>query len=159
MINKAKGNRIRKYFLANHETVSIAESVTSGLLQLAFSTIADAESFFQGGITTYNIGQKYKHLQVEPIHAKSCNCVSALIAEQMAVHVCELFSSDWGIGITGYATPVRDSGNKLFCYYAICHKGRIISADKIDGKKQPPLKVQETYADSVIEKFVECLGK
>ncbi len=67
---------IRQYMLGNNQTVAVAESVTAGLLQWAFSSIPDAAQFFQGGITAYNISQKYKHLAVEPIHASEVNCVS-----------------------------------------------------------------------------------
>src|SRR5436190_21131457 len=105
--------RLGKKLLKKKQTVAVAESVTSGLLQFAFSCIPDAASFFQGGITAYNIAQKFKHLQVEPLHALSVNCVSSKVAKEMALHVCQLYSSDWGIGITGYASPVPESGNKV----------------------------------------------
>src|SRR3954469_8414198 len=95
---------IGKKLHAKEQTIAISESVTSGLLQFAFSNIKDAEKFYQGGITAYNIGQKYKHLNVETIHAIGVNCVSQKIADEMALNVISLFNSDWGIGITGYAS-------------------------------------------------------
>ena len=75
---------IRASLLKRKETVSVAESVTSGLLQSAFAAIPDASLFFQGGLTAYNLGQKAKHLAIEPIHAEKVNCVSQQIADQMA---------------------------------------------------------------------------
>src|SRR3954463_15564978 len=97
---------IGNYLKQKQQTIAIAESVTSGLLQYAFSNVPDATQFFQGGLTAYNVAQKFKHLQVEPIHAMAVNCVSQLVAEQMALQVCRIFGAHWGIGITGYATPV-----------------------------------------------------
>jgi len=42
---KAIGNKLK----AKKQTVALAESVTSGLLQFAFSQIPDARLFLQGG--------------------------------------------------------------------------------------------------------------
>ncbi len=150
MLTTKQGNDIRECLLARCETISVAESVTSGYLQLALSGITGAEQFYQGGITTYNIGQKSRHLHIEPIHARATNCVSPSIAQQMAMQVCHLFSSAWGVGITGYATPVPESGNRLFCHFAIAHRGNIVMADTITSRRMPPRKVQELFASRVL---------
>jgi nicotinamide-nucleotide amidase len=144
---------IKNRLLKRNETISVAESVTSGLLQLAFSTAEKAMEFYQGGITAYNLGQKSRHLLVDPIHGISCNCVSEKIAADMALNVCKLFSSDWGIGITGFASPVPESGNKLFAYYAIAWHGAVIKAKKIEPGKNSPLNVQLMYARYLLKDF------
>lgn len=149
--------KIRQYMLDKEETISVAESVTSGGLQLKFSAIPDAEKFFQGGITAYNIGQKYRHLAVEPIHAQAKNCVSQQVANQMALEVCNLFQSNWGIGITGYATPVEESGNKTFCFFAVVHNKKILSSGKIEGLDKNPKQVQEYYCNYVFKDLSEIL--
>src|SRR5690606_30227245 len=95
------------------------------LLQFALSAIPNAAKFFQGGITAYNVAQKYKHLAVEPLRALEVNCVSQGVATEMAIHICQQFASDWGIGITGYATPVPESANKVFAFYTITCYGKI----------------------------------
>lgn len=69
-------------------TLAVAESVTSGNIQAAFSLATDSTTFFQGGITSYNIGQKCRHLLVEPTHAIASNCVSKNVSEQMAQQTC-----------------------------------------------------------------------
>lgn len=145
---------VRERLLTTKQTIAVAEA---GSLQVLISSIKDAERFFQGGSTMYNIGQKYKHLGVEPIHAKSCNCISQKVAEEMASHVCMLFNSDWGVAITGYATPVRESGNKLYCYYAICHETYILSSGYIAIRKMLPQKAQKSYTNSVIKKLATLL--
>lgn len=144
---------IRDRILARKETIAVAESVTSGLLQVAFSMAPDAEKFYQGGITAYNIGQKVRHLKTEPIHAMECNCVSLKVSAEMATHVCDLFNSDWGIGITGYVTPVPESENKVFAYFAICYRGRIVVAKSITPKKGNPFAIQVFYANEVLKEL------
>lgn len=144
---------IRNRLVKRQETLAIAESVTSGFLQLAFSQAIEAGKFYQGGLTAYNAAQKFKHLQVEPIHADAVNCVSEKVTTEMALHVCELFNSQWGIGITGYATPVPESGMKVFAYYAIAHKGKIVKKGLLRPGKDEPLNIQLYYTNKVIEQF------
>ena len=139
--------------MKQHETISVAESVTSGLLQLAFSTAECALEFYQGGITAYNLGQKSRHLLIDPVHALSCNCVSEKVSADMALNVCKLFTSDWGIGITGFASPVPESKNKLFAYYAIAWHGAIIKAHRIDAEKNSPVNVQLFFARALLKDF------
>jgi nicotinamide-nucleotide amidase len=142
-----------KKLLKKKHSLAVAESVTAGLLQFAFSCIPDAARFFQGGLTAYNITQKFKHLQVEPLHALSVNCVSLQVAKEMALHVCRLYSSDWGIGVTGYASPVPESGNQVFAFFAITYRGKIRSAGKINPKKADPPGIQWLYVNHILKKI------
>ena len=148
---------IGKKLLKKKHTIAVAESVTSGLMQFALSCIPDAALFFQGGITAYNIAQKFKHLEVEPLHALSVNCVSAKVSREMALHVCQLYSSDWGVGITGYASAVPESGNKVFAFYAISHRGKIMTWGKINPKKGKPPELQWLYVDRLLQKINSLL--
>lgn len=148
---------IGRKLLKKKETIAIAESVTSGLIQFSFSTIKDASCFFQGGITAFNIGQKFKHLQVDPVHALSVNCVSQRVSEEMAKEVCNQFKSTWGIGITGYATAEPVSNNKVFAFYAIAHKGKIKAKGKINLPKVEPTDVQLFYTNKVISRLKQIV--
>jgi nicotinamide-nucleotide amidase len=150
--------QIKKYLEKKGETISVAESVTSGWLQVLLSRVPGAEQFYQGGITTYNIGQKCRHLLVEPIHAKECNCVSSKVAEQMALEVCHLFQSQWGVSVTGYATPVPESGNKIFCHFAICHNKKVIESGVINGNNLGPGESQEKFAETVFKKLSRVMN-
>ena len=71
----------------------------------------------------------------------------------MAVQVGNLFNSDWGIGITGYASPVPESGNKLFAYFAIAYNGKIVVAKSIKPKKANPFSVQLFYSKEVLKEL------
>ena len=139
-----------KQLIARKETIAVAESVTSGAIQLAISTIMEASKFFQGGMTAYNIGQKYAHLKVEPIHAQQVNCVSEQVAEQMALNVSVLFNSDWGLGITGYGTPVPESDDQVFAFYAIAFRGEIRKAGKMNPSLDETLNLQLYFANELL---------
>ena len=147
--------KLGKKLLAAKHTVAVAESVTSGLLQQSIGGIPDARKFFQGGITTYNLGQKMHHLMVEPIHAEEVNSVSQQVAVQMAMAVATNFRSDWGLAVTGYATPAPESDGKLFAFYAICFRGKLLARGKINGGDRSPFKVQQHYADTVLRKWLD----
>ena len=144
-------------FRRHQQSIAVAESVTSGLLQFALSNAPDASEFYQGGITAYNIGQKYKHLQVEPIHALSVNCVSQQVAIEMAMEVREKFCSDWGIGITGYATPVPASGKEVYAYFAIVFEQDCLSKGRISPKTTNPQLIQQEYVQYVLRKLPPLL--
>lgn len=147
-----------RLLLKRKETIAVAESVTSGLMQVAFSSVDGAIGFYQGGITAYNVAQKYKHLNVEPVHALSCNSVSEKVATEMALHVCRIFNSDWGIGITGYATPVPESNKELFSYYTISYKGAIKKAARLVSREDEPLDVQLFYCNTVLKVLSEVIA-
>lgn len=146
--------------IRHHETISVAESVTSGHIQASLSLAENAREFFHGGITAYNLGQKSRHLYVEAIHALQCNCVSQQVASEMARNVCRLFSSHWGIGITGYAAPVPEKGiEDLFSYYAISHNDQIVESGMIESAKSKPIDVQIFYANHALKSLAGHLKK
>ncbi|PZU83245.1 MAG: damage-inducible protein CinA [Chryseobacterium sp.] len=125
-------DKISYYLTGRNESISIAESVTSGFLQLAFSQMRSAEKFFKGGITAYTLEEKVKHLKIDFDEAKTTNCVSRHICEVMAQNVRILFDSEWSIATTGYATPVAESGHQIYAYYCIAYRGVIIRSDRIE---------------------------
>lgn len=151
-------NLIKDQLITREETIAAAESVTGGLLQLALSSVESAEMFFQGGITTYNIGQKSLHLNINPIHALKCNCVSENIVKDMAINVCRLFNSDWGLAVTGYATPVEESDNKQYVWIGIAYKGEIRKTRLINSHDQG-LEAQKLYVESLLSGILDLLSE
>ena len=159
MFNNEVIERIKEKLIGEKHTVSVAESVTAGFLQAAMASAEFALKFFEGGITTYNINQKVRHLKVDKQKAQECNCVSEQTADEMAVGVCELFGTDWGIAITGYATPVPESDLKLFAYFSISFRGSVKLAERIDLKNEKPEEAQLRYVDVILKKFSTLLEK
>ena len=154
-------NRLRKFLIDRKETIAVAESVTAGVFQTVLASAKDASFFFHGGITAYNLGQKARHLLVNPIHAESCNCVSQNVAKSMALNVCHLFSSDWGIGITGYATVDPTVNMKQpFAYHAIAYKNRVIDSGNLRHTEDRPVLIQYYYVNEILKRFVnKCILK
>ncbi|MGN6292909.1 MAG: hypothetical protein ACTHMV_09220 [Chitinophagaceae bacterium] len=77
--------------------------------------------------------------------------------EEMALHVCDQFNSDWGLAITGYASPVPESGHKLFAFYAISFQGNITDQGKIIPPDNNSLGTQLYYANEVLRRWLSGL--
>jgi len=158
--NKILVDKAASLLAKKQNTIAVAESVTSGNIQAVLSLAKDASTFFQGGITVYNIGQKCRHLLIEPTHALEVNCVSKKISDQMALQVCTLFSADYGIGITGYASLVPEEKiKKLFAYISIAKHKRLLLSKKINAETSDPAAVQKFYTHQVIKMLVSVLKK
>ena len=151
-------DEIRDLLLKAGYTLSIAESVTCGCMQRTFANTVDASRFFQGGITCYNLGQKVRHLGVEPIHAELHNCVSEQVAGQMALGVTRMFSSMVGISITGYAQPLPEKGvRKIFAWYGLALDGILLATGRISSRYKEPEVVQADYCRQVLKSVLKML--
>ncbi len=75
----------------------------------------------------------------------------------MAMNVSKLFRSDWGIGITGYATPDTESNNKVFAFFAIVFNNIIQLKGKISSTLIAPALLQIKYANTVLGKLEKLL--
>jgi PncC family amidohydrolase len=158
--NEEQINAVKDLLVNNEETIAVAESVTAGHLQAAFSAGVEASKYFQGGITAYNIGQKARHLHIDPILGSKVNCVAAKIAHTMAVEVSKMFASDYGIGITGYASIVPECEEEgLFAFFSLAYKNEIVLTKKLTSPQKHPYEVQVDYSRQVIQNVREYLAE
>ena len=92
------------------QTLSVAESLTGGLLGGAITEIPGASDVFLGGVVAYNARMKSELLGVDPESIAHYGVVSREIAIEMAVGAARLFRSDWAIATTGVAGPGPSEG-------------------------------------------------
>ncbi len=143
-------------------TLAVAESLTCGRLQAAIGTISGGSEFFLGGITTYTIDQKVRHLGVDRALAESVNAVSAAIAGQMACGACALFGSDLALATTGYAEP--DPGHAIvhpMAYWALAHRqggaAAVVRAGSLERPGAARVAMQTTVAETALSALVDYL--
>lgn len=149
---------IKSYCTENRQTIAVAESVTSGFIQLLLSTAEKAQDYFQGGITVYNCSQKAIHLGIEPIFAAECNGVDIGIANDMARNVCNMFRCQIGIGITGYATRVPEEGiDEIYAFVTIVRNGEILYSGKLTSEAEG-IAAQCDYASQVVNMLAKRLN-
>jgi nicotinamide-nucleotide amidase len=149
---------IRDFMIGNGQKVSAAESVSSGFLQAAFSSVVNASQFYEGGMTTFSIPQKVKHLGVNEAHAMACNAVSEQVAVEMALGVAKKFGTEWGLSLTGYATPVPESSNQVYAFFAIVHNNVVVCCKKIEAEIAEPAQLQLFYVERVLDELAACVA-
>ncbi|MEG2464103.1 MAG: CinA family protein, partial [Malacoplasma sp.] len=90
-------------------TLSIAESVTGGMISSALVDIEGASKVFKGGVVSYTAEAKNKLLSVRTETIEKYGEVSQQVAKEMAIGIKNKLNTDFSIAVTGYATPIKDN--------------------------------------------------
>jgi nicotinamide-nucleotide amidase len=78
----------------------------------------------------------------------------------MAKEVSNLFRADYGIGITGYASPVPEQNiPHLFAFIAISKNNKIMLSKKIIASGKEPAEVQLYFTHQAINLLTSVLKK
>ncbi len=144
-------------------TLAVAESLTCGQLQALIGAEPGASAYFLGGITTYSLAQKARHLGVDREHAGAVNSVSPRVAEEMARGVRTLFGSAVGAATTGYAERSPADGVAApFAYWAIAyprHGGVALAEGRVECPGLTRIEVQRRVAETVVAELADLLGR
>ena len=118
------------------QSLSVAESLTGGLLASALVNVPGASDVFVGGVVAYTISAKRKVLGVQD-EALTHGVVSREVAISMAVGVRELFGSDYAIATTGIAGPGPQEGLEAGTIWRGCasHLGSAAVFVKLAGER------------------------
>jgi nicotinamide-nucleotide amidase len=90
---------------ARHASLSVAESVTGGLLGGRITSVPSSSDYFRGGFVVYSNEMKTKLLGVPAEMLAEHTAVSELVAKAMAEGAKARTSSDYAVSMTGYAGP------------------------------------------------------
>jgi len=93
-----------------HNTLSVAESCTGGLLGERITSVAGSSAYFLGGFITYASRMKVEWLGVPEDIIARCGAVSKETAEAMALGARRRTGSTYALAITGVAGP--DAGGE-----------------------------------------------
>lgn len=94
------------------QTLSIAESVTGGLLAKRLTDAGGASRFLRGGMLVYTDRSKTRLLGIEPRVLSTYWAVSRPVAARMARQARLTLGSTWGLATTGLAGPDLDGSGK-----------------------------------------------
>jgi nicotinamide-nucleotide amidase len=100
-LEKAIGVRLRE----KGWTLSAAESCTGGLVSDRITDVPGSSDYFEGGIVSYSIKAKAKHLGIPIKYIEHYGAVSRQVAERMAEGVRKAFNTTIGLSTTGVAGP------------------------------------------------------
>lgn len=95
------------------QTLSVAESLTGGLVAAELTSVPGASAAFAGSVTAYATGLKHRLLRVDAGLLAGRGPVDAEVARRMAVGVRELLGTDWGLATTGVAGPEPQGGHPV----------------------------------------------
>lgn len=90
-------------------TLSVAESLTGGMVSGRIVDIPGASNMFKGSVTAYSDEVKNKVLKVKKATLKKYTAVSKETAVEMAHGIKNLMKSDIGLATTGWAGPEGDN--------------------------------------------------
>ncbi len=123
-------------------TLSVAESLTGGLLASKIVSHPGASRYFLGGVVSYATEAKRELLGVRDLPV-----VSSEVASDMAVGVSRLFSSDYGLSLTGVAGPDPQEGkNPGTVWIGVSAKGDVFTKQRIFGGDRERIRWYSTMA-------------
>ena len=99
---------------ARRASLSVAESLTGGLLGGRITAVPSSSDYFRGGFVVYSNEMKTKLLGVPPEMLAEHTAVSEPVAKAMAEGAKTRTSSDYAVSMTGYAGPDGEKVGLVF---------------------------------------------
>ncbi|HWY45754.1 MAG TPA: competence/damage-inducible protein A [Bryobacteraceae bacterium] len=99
---------------ARHASLSVAESLTGGLLGGRITAVPSSSDYFRGGFVVYSNEMKTKLLGVPVEMLAEHTAVSEPVAKAMAEGAKARTSSDYAVSMTGYAGPDGEKVGLVF---------------------------------------------
>lgn len=113
-------------------TVSVAESLTGGLIGHQLTGVPGSSDYFQGGVIVYSNQSKVDLLRVSEETLKRHGAVSDPTAREMAQGVRKLMKTDLGLAVTGIAGPGGGSRKKPV---GTVHVGLAAGEDRVFARR------------------------
>lgn len=105
MIGKVTDKQIADLLLKSKQTVSVAESVTGGLISSHLSSASGSSDYFIGSIVCYHPRIKVVQVGIPASLISQYGVVSKEVAVSLAEEIRKRFKTDIGISSTGVAGP------------------------------------------------------
>ena len=119
------------------QTLSVAESLTGGLLAATIVEIAGVSAVFRGGLIVYATELKHTLAGVPRQLLDARGPVDPDVALALAEGARRRCGSDWGLATTGVAGPEPQDGKPVgLVYIAVCGPGHSAVRElKLDGNR------------------------
>ena len=112
MTNNFLEKEVAEFLLSLKITISVAESLTGGLICHRLTNISGSSDYLDMGIVTYSNRSKIEILGVPEEIIKQHGAVSEACVRAMAMGVRQLAGTDLGLAVSGIAGPTGGSPNK-----------------------------------------------
>lgn len=104
---------VAELLLKARATISVAESMTGGLIAERLTRTPGSSEYFIGGIVAYHPRIKVMQLGVNPKLIGRWGVVNPQVVESMAANVRERFKTTLGLATTGFAGPALREGEPV----------------------------------------------
>ncbi len=99
---------LARHLNQTQHTIATAESCTGGLLAGAFTSVAGASDWYEGGFVTYRLRAKQHVLGIHEDTLRTFGAVSEVVAKQMVEHTLNHCDAQLAVATTGLAGPEGD---------------------------------------------------
>ncbi|MBG9981983.1 competence/damage-inducible protein A [Aerococcaceae bacterium DSM 111020] len=144
-------NAVIEQLSERNESLSLAESLTGGLVMHSLSSVSGASKVLYGGFNTYQTLSKQQLLNISSEILEKYTVVSEEVATAMAEHTRNLTDTDYALALTGVAGPGSLEGHALGeVYIALAIRDQKTQTLHLNIKDKPRKVVQETAKDAAI---------
>jgi PncC family amidohydrolase len=106
MIGKITDQQIAETLKKSKQTISVAESLTGGLISGRLTNVAGSSDYFIGGIVCYHPRIKVVNVGIPASLISQYGMVSKEVAIALAQGIRQRFKTDIGLSSTGVAGPI-----------------------------------------------------
>lgn len=139
--------------------LSLAESLTGGMIAQRIVNVAGASEVFGYGFVTYSNKSKHKCLGVKKSTLKEQGAVSAKCAKQMAKGACKASGADISVSVTGLAGPGGGTEETPVgtVFMGCCYQGKTIAKEfHFTGDR---LQIRKQTAEHALMLLRDCMVK
>ncbi|MGH2768316.1 MAG: CinA family protein [Actinomycetota bacterium] len=128
---------VAEMLIQRNLTLSIAESVTGGLLASTLVSVPGASKFLRAGYVTYSSESKVRDLGLPPELLEEYGAVSEEVALAMAAGAREKAGTEVGLATTGEAGPEPAGAEVGQIYVAVAWSGGAVARGMWAGHAGP----------------------
>jgi len=140
-------------------TISVAESITGGMIASRLVNVAGISSVFMGGVVSYSNDSKVKILGVTKDTIKFHGAVSEKCAIEMAIGVRRIFRTDVSIATTGIAGPTGGTEEKPIgtVWFALTYKDDAIAWKRVYAGNRN--EIRKTASEEALDALIRRIAK
>lgn len=146
--------------LRKHElTISVAESITGGMISSKLVNVAGVSSVFMGSVVSYSNDSKVNILGVAKDTIKFHGAVSEECAVEMARGVKRIFKTDISIATTGIAGPAGETEKKPVgtVWFALAYRNDTRAWKRIYAGNRN--EIRESASEEALDALIRRIAK
>ena len=150
--------QIAARLIERHQTISVAESSTGGLISAALLAVPGASAYFLGGAVVYTREARRLLMDIPDGAMKGIRSASEPYAQLLASRIRERFSSDWGLSETGAAGPTGNRYGDAAGHSCMAIAGPEQSVRTLETASADRLANMQVFAGAALKLLLENLS-